>query len=37
MNTVAITADQWKLAFEAVKKQFQLDILPEQRESVKDF
>ena len=34
----AITADQWKLAFEAVKEQFELsDILPEQRESIKAF
>ena len=34
----AITADQWKLAFEAVKEQFELsDILSEQRESIKAF
>ena len=31
INTAAITADQWKLAFEAVKKQFEPDNLPEQR------
>ena len=35
---VASTADQWKIAFEAMKKQFDLsDILPEQRESIKAF
>lgn len=35
---VAITPDQWKLAFEAVKEQFELsDILPDQRESMKAF
>lgn len=38
VNMAAITADQWKLAFEAVKEQFELsDILPEQRESIKAF
>ena len=38
INMAAIMADQWKLAFEAVKEQFELsDILLEQRESIKAF